>query len=161
MFGLKPSPIEKNMTRIRLTKEFSFESAHALEGYDGKCRHIHGHSYRLYVTVIGQPIDDPANPKYGMVMDFGELKSLVNEEVVDRMDHAFVMRRTESADVVDKTLREGFGNVVLVDYQPTCENMLSDFAERISSALPEGVVLHSLRLHETATSYAEWFSEEN
>ena len=149
------------MTRIRLTKEFSFESAHALEGYDGKCRHIHAHSYRLYVTVIGQPIDDPANPKYGMVMDFGELKSLVNEEVVDRMDHAFVMRRTESADVVDKTLREGFGNVVLVDYQPTCENMLADFAARISSRLPEGVKLHSLKMHETATSFAEWYAEDN
>ena len=149
------------MTRIRLTKEFSFESAHALEGYDGKCRHIHGHSYRLYVTVIGQPIDDPANPKYGMVMDFGELKSLVNEEVVDRMDHAFVMRRTESADAVDKTLREGFGNVVLVDYQPTCENMLADFAERLLGALPEEIELYSLRLHETATSYAEWYATDN
>lgn len=149
------------MTRIRLTKEFSFESAHALEGYDGKCRHIHGHSYRLYVTVIGEPISDPANPKYGMVMDFGELKRLVNEEVVDRMDHAFVMRHTESADEVNRVLREGFGNVILVDYQPTCENMLVEFAERISRRLPEGVALHSLKMHETDTSYAEWYAEDN
>ena len=149
------------MARIRLTKEFSFESAHALEGYDGKCRHIHGHSYRLFVTVIGEPIDNPSNPKYGMVMDFGELKSLVNEEVVDRMDHAFVMRRTESADAIDCALREGFGNVVLVDYQPTCENMLAEFAERISRRLPEGVALHSLKMHETATSAAEWYAADN
>ena len=149
------------MARIRLTKEFTFESAHALEGYDGKCRHIHGHSYRFYVTVIGEPATDPANPKCGMVMDFGELKALVNEEVVEPMDHAFVMRRTESADAVDKVLREGFGNVVLVDYQPTCENMLADFAERISRRLPAGVALHSLKMYETATSYAEWYAEDN
>ncbi|MBE6210676.1 MAG: 6-carboxytetrahydropterin synthase [Rikenellaceae bacterium] len=149
------------MARIRLTKEFSFESAHALEGYDGKCRHIHGHSYRLYVTIIGEPIADPANPKYGMVMDFGALKALVGEEVVDRMDHAFVMRRTESADEVSMVLSEGFGNVVLVDYQPTCENMLTDFAARISRRLPEGVALHSLKMYETATSFAEWYAEDN
>ena len=149
------------MARIRLTKEFSFESAHALEGYDGKCRHIHGHSYRLYVTIIGEPISDSVNPKYGMVMDFGELKKLVNEAIVDRMDHAFVMRRTDSADEVNMVLSEGFGNVVLVDYQPTCENMLVDFAERISRRLPAGVALHSLKMHETATSYAEWYAEDN
>ena len=149
------------MARIRLTKEFSFESAHALEGYDGKCRHIHGHSYRLYVTIIGEPISDSVNPKYGMVMDFGELKRLVNEEIVDRMDHALVMRCTDSADEVNMVLSEGFGNVVLVDYQPTCENMLVDFAERISRRLPAGVALHSLKMHETATSYAEWYAEDN
>ncbi len=149
------------MARIRLTKEFSFESAHALEGYNGKCRHIHGHSYRLYVTVIGEPIADPSNPKYGMVMDFGELKALVGEEIVERMDHAFVMRRTDSADAVSRAICEGFGNVVMVDYQPTCENMLADFAARISRRLPQGVALHSLKMHETATSYAEWYAEDN
>lgn len=149
------------MARIRLTKEFSFESAHALEGYDGKCRHIHGHSYRLYVTIIGEPVTDPANPKCGMVMDFGELKALVNEEVVEPMDHAFVMRRTESANAVDELLREGFGNVVLVDYQPTCENMLADFAARIARRLPEGIKLYALKMYETATSYAEWYAADN
>ena len=146
---------------FHLTKIFHFEAAHALKGYDGRCRNIHGHSYEMRVTIKGNPIMDDNNPKNGMVMDFGELKSLVNEEVVDRMDHAFVMRRTESADAVDKTLREGFGNVVLVDYQPTCENILADFAARISGRLPEGVKLHSLKMHETATSFAEWYAEDN
>ncbi len=146
---------------IRLTKEFSFESAHALDGYDGKCREIHGHSYRLFVTVKGAPIADPRSPKCGMVMDFGDLKRIVGREVIDRLDHSFVLRDTPSNRELAATLADRFGNIVMVNYQPTCENMLSDFAERISSALPEGVVLHSLRLHETATSYAEWFSEEN
>ncbi|MBQ5352806.1 MAG: 6-carboxytetrahydropterin synthase [Alistipes sp.] len=146
---------------IRLTKEFSFESAHALWGYDGKCREIHGHSYRLFVTIKGEPISDEQNPKLGMVMDFGELKSIVAREITDRLDHSFVMRRTEQAEALAEAMGSQFTNVVLVDYQPTCENMLIDFAARLKAALPKGITLHSLRLHETATSYAEWYCDEN
>ena len=146
---------------IRLTKEFSFESAHALWGYDGKCREIHGHSYRLFVTIKGEPISDEQNPKLGMVMDFGELKSIVAREITDRLDHSFVMRRTEQAEALAEAMSSQFTNVVLVDYQPTCENMLIDFAARLKAALPKGITLHSLRLHETATSYAEWYCDEN
>ena len=146
---------------IRLTKEFSFESAHALWGYDGKCREIHGHSYRLFVTIKGEPIADEQSPKLGMVMDFGELKAIVAREITDRLDHSFVMRRTEQAEALAAVMGSQFTNVVLVDYQPTCENMLIDFAARLKAALPDGVTLHSLRLHETATSFAEWYSDEN
>ncbi len=146
---------------IRLTKEFSFESAHALEGYDGPCREIHGHSYRLFVTVKGEPIGDVLNPKCGMVIDFGDLKRIVNEQIIDRLDHSFVMRNTSSSRQLAAAMSSQFSNVVLVDYQPTCENMLSDFAARISARLPQGVAIHSLKLHETATSYAEWYAEDN
>ncbi|MBR0336510.1 MAG: 6-carboxytetrahydropterin synthase [Alistipes sp.] len=146
---------------IRLTKEFSFESAHALWGYDGKCREVHGHSYRLFVTVKGEPISDPQSPKLGMVMDFGELKAIVAQQITDRLDHSFVMRRTAEAESLAEVMKSQFTNVILVDYQPTCENMLQDFAARLKAALPEGVELHSLRLHETATSYAEWYNDEN
>ena len=133
------------MAVIRLTKEFSFEAAHALDGYDGPCREIHGHSYRLFVTVKGTPAEDASNPKCGMVLDFGVL----------------VLRASESGEEFFRVLAERFGNVVTVGYQPTCENMLGDFAARIAARLPEGVALHSLRLHETATSFAEWFAEDN
>lgn len=146
---------------IRLTKEFAFESAHALTGYDGKCREIHGHSYRLFVTVAGTPSEREDDPKRGMVMDFGDLKRIVGSEIVDRLDHSFVMRRTPESERIASTLGGEFRNVILVDYQPTCENMLCDFAARLRAALPASVRLHSLRLHETATSYAEWFAEEN
>lgn len=149
------------MAIIRLTKEFSFEAAHALEGYEGACREIHGHSYRLFVTVKGIPCCETAHPKCGMVMDFGELKKIVNEEVVFRLDHAFVLRRSEANDALSEALAGRFHHVVNVDYQPTCENMLADFAARLKARMPEGVCLHSLRLHETATSYAEWFAEDN
>lgn len=127
-----------DMAVIRLTKEFSFEAAHALDGYDGPCREIHGHSYRLFVTVKGCPADDDTNPKCGMVMDFGVLKSIVNEEVVSRFDHALVLRATRRDAPLRAVLAERFGNIVTVDYQPTCENMLGDFAARIARRLPLG-----------------------
>ena len=149
------------MSVIRLTKEFSFEAAHMLEGYDGLCREIHGHSYRLFVTVKGEPVNDPTSPKLGMVMDFGILKRIVNEQIVDRLDHAFMMRRTENSEEVLLALGGSFSKVVLTDYQPTCENMLADFAERILGALPDEVELCSLKLHETATSFAEWYASDN
>lgn len=149
------------MAIIRLTKEFSFEAAHALDGYDGPCREIHGHSYRLFVTVKGTPVRDCANPKCGMVMDFGALKTLVNEQIVGRFDHAFVLRNSDQSARLRELLSERFSNIVVVDYQPTCENMLADFADRLRPRLPEGVALHALRLHETATSFAEWYAEDN
>lgn len=148
------------MAIIRLTKEFSFEAAHALGGYDGPCREIHGHSYRLFVTIKGEPSVNPEDPKQGMVMDFGVLKKIVSEEIISRLDHALVLRSSTNEEL-RKVLATQFENVVVVDYQPTCENMLDDFARRISLRLPAGVKLHSLRLRETATSYAEWFAEDN
>lgn len=149
------------MTVIRLTKEYSFEAAHALDGYDGPCREIHGHSYRLFVTVKGTPAEDEADPKCGMMMDFGVLKRIVNEEIVSRFDHALVLRGSASGAELRRVLVERFGNILTVDYQSTCENMLADFARRIAARLPEGVALHSLKLHETATSFAEWFAGDN
>lgn len=149
------------MAKIRLTKEFSFESAHALDGYDGLCREIHGHSYRLFVTIKGEPSCDDDNPKLGMVMDFGDLKRIVNSEIVNRLDHSFVLRDSVQNTMLSRVLSAKFEKIVLVDYQPTCENMLADFAERLQRALPANVQLYSLRLHETATSYAEWFASDN
>jgi len=145
---------------IRVTKEFSFEMAHALWNYDGPCRNVHGHSYRLFVTLYGKPLDEKDNPKNGMVIDFSDLKRIVKREIIDLFDHSVVVSRTfdkEKTEMFPKL----FGNTVLVDYQPTCENLVSDFAARISSHLPEGIRIHSLKLYETATSFAEWYAEDN
>lgn len=149
------------MSVIRITKEFSFETAHALDGYDGACRQVHGHSYRLFVTVAGTPAEDPSDPKYGMVMDFGDLKRIVGRLVVDRYDHALVLRRTPENARLYEAMRGRFGKVELVDYQPTCENMIARFAADIAGELPPGVRLHHIKLHETATSFAEWYASDN
>ena len=148
------------MANIRITKEFKFETAHALMGYDGLCKHIHGHSYELLVTVIGKPIEDENNPKLGMVMDFGDLKKIVKEEVVDKMDHSLILNEKGTKAEALKQSDEMFQRVVTVPYQPTSEMMLIDFADRIKPRLPEHIKLHHMLLRETVTSYAEWFASD-
>ena len=149
------------MSNIRITKQFSFETGHALYGYDGKCKNVHGHSYRLDVTVIGTPISDNSNVKYGMVIDFGDLKKIVKSEIVDVFDHATVFNKNTPHVELAKELSDRGHNVLLVDYQPTSEMMVIDFAEKIKQHLPETIKLHSLKLQETATSYAEWYASDN
>ncbi len=135
--------------------------AHTLAGYDGVCSEIHGHSYRLAVTVAGEPNGDPADPKFGMVMDFGALKKIVNDNIIGAYDHAMLVRRTASNAPLTEMLGSEFGRLHVTDFQPTCENLIVRFAEILRRALPPTVELHSLRLHETATSYAEWYATDN
>ncbi len=149
------------MSKIRITKQFSFETGHALYGYDGKCRNVHGHSYKLSVTVIGTPINDNNHVKYGMVIDFGDLKKIVKEDIVDVFDHATVFNKNTPHVELAKELQNRDHNVLLVDYQPTSEMMVIDFAEKIKKRLPNNIQLHSLKLQETATSYAEWYAADN
>lgn len=149
------------MQNIRITKQFSFETGHALHGYDGKCKNIHGHSYRLDVTVIGKPVADESNPKCGMVIDFSDLKKIAQDEIVDLFDHATVFNKNTPHLELAMLLRSKGHNVLLVDYQPTTEMMVIDFAEKIKKRLPNNIKLHALKLQETATSFAEWFANDN
>ncbi|MFY7811432.1 MAG: 6-pyruvoyl trahydropterin synthase family protein [Flavobacterium sp.] len=149
------------MSKIRITKSFNFETGHALYGYDGKCKNIHGHSYKLFVTVIGTPIDDYNHVKNGMVIDFGDLKKIVKEEVVDLFDHATIFNQNTPHKELALELRQQGHHVILVDYQPSSEMMIQDFAQKIIKKLPNHVKLHSLKLQETETSFAEWYQEDN
>ncbi|AXG68797.1 6-pyruvoyl tetrahydropterin synthase [Kordia sp. SMS9] len=149
------------MSKIRITKQFNFETGHALYGYDGKCKNVHGHSYKLSVTVIGTPISDNTNVKWGMVIDFTDLKKIVKEEVVDVFDHAIVFNKNTPHKSLALTMRGEGHNVILADYQPTSENMVIDFAEKIKNRLPKEIQLFSLRLQETDSSCAEWFASDN
>ena len=149
------------MGNIRITKQFSFETGHALYGYDGKCKNVHGHSYKLSVTVIGKPINDNSHVKYGMVIDFGDLKKIVKSEIVDVFDHSTVFNKNTPHVELAKELKNRGHNVLLVDYQPTSEMMVIDFAKKIQKHLPNHITLHSLKLQETETSFAEWYASDN
>ncbi len=149
------------MNKIRITKQFTFETGHALYGYDGKCRNVHGHSYKLSVTVIGTPITDANDVKLGMVIDFGDLKRIIKEEVVDPFDHATVFNANTPHLSLARELEARGHKVIFADYQPTSENMVADFAEKIKVRLPEQIALHSLQLRETETAFAEWHADDN
>lgn len=120
---------------ITITKSFGFEASHNLPCHRGKCFNLHGHSYKLDVTVGGIIQDNVDRPDHGMIMDFAVLKELVNRLVVDKYDH--------------KYLNDFFRN-------PTAEVMVQKIAQDIGVELPEGVHLVSCKLWETATSYAEY-----
>ena len=109
----------------RVTRSFSFEAAHQLEWHSGACKNLHGHSYRLQVTVSGPLTSD------GIVIDFAELSELVQREVIDRFDHTYL-------------------NDLLPN--PTAELIAADIWERLIAA---GAVLHRIVLWETENSSVE------
>ena len=146
------------MPVFRITKEFRFEGAHALPGYDGKCRNIHGHSYIMYVTVKGSLINGTGSPKDGMVVDFKQLKEIVNENIIGKFDHALIMH---TGSPLSEELACAYPNVMLVDFQPSTENLLCYFAQVLKEKMPQGAELFSLKLHETASSFAEWYASDN
>jgi 6-pyruvoyltetrahydropterin/6-carboxytetrahydropterin synthase len=145
---------------IRVTKIFGWEMSHALWNYDGLCSNMHGHSYVMHVTIKGSQITDDNSPKCGMVIDFGDLKRIVKENIVDKFDHSVVLN-TKSDVKALMNVKQMFDRIHIVNFQPTAENLVVYFADIIKSKLPENIELHSVRLYETATSYAEWFAEDN
>ena len=147
------------MATVRLTKSFTFELAHALINYEGKCKNIHGHSYKLEVTVIGNPKATDGHPQDGLIIDFGDLKKIVNASVINIYDHSLVMKNNYP-DELKQILSDNFERIEYVNYQPTCENLIEDFAKKIKNNLPSEVHLHHLVLHETATAYCEWYAAD-
>ena len=132
--------------------------AHALFGYDGLCKNIHGHSYRLWVTIIGKVLEEENHVKNGMVLDFSILKKIVKPEIVDKYDHSLVLNANSPHANIDFS---AFEKVFLLPYQPTSENLVYDFVQVIKEKLPKNVDLHKVILSETANSYAEWCADDN
>jgi 6-pyruvoyltetrahydropterin/6-carboxytetrahydropterin synthase len=145
------------MTRIRVTKEFNFDTAHALHNYDGLCKNIHGHTFKLWVTVLGTPIEDSNNTKNGMVIDFGELKKIVKDEIIIPLDHACLLFK-EHDNIED--LQKLKSKYIIFDFQPTSENLVIWIVEKLKKKLPSSVSLIKVKLSETPTSLAEWRIED-
>lgn len=145
---------------IRITKEFKFEMAHALPNHEGLCKNVHGHSYILSVTLLGQAVEGKDRSDRGMVMDFGSLKKIVFDNVITVFDHALVLYDGASEKLVSE-LRNNFAKLILVDYHPTSEKLIVDIKDRIQANLSKEIKLVKLQLRETATAYAEWHASDN
>lgn len=144
---------------VRVTKVFTFDMAHALFGYDGPCKNIHGHTYHLHVTVAGYVNDIANDPEQGLVIDFGVIKKITKEHVIAHFDHALVLHK-DAPYSADSFLPDHFEKVILTPFQPSCENLMLHFHKLLAKALPAEVRLMTLRLEETPTSYAEWRIED-
>ena len=144
--------------RVRITKEFDFEAAHALDGYPGKCQDIHGHNYHLTLTFLGEPVRDKSFSNNGMVVDFGDIKDFLNKEIKPLFDHRLILRNDSRFIGLEKKNKR----IRYVDYQPTTENMLLEIVEIVSNSFEKNTdaFLCSAFLRETSSSYVEWHKED-
>jgi 6-pyruvoyltetrahydropterin/6-carboxytetrahydropterin synthase len=148
------------MAKIRVTKQFGFEMSHALLNYDGLCRNIHGHSYKLQVTIAGEPIQVAGSPKDGMVIDFSILKKLIQEQIISKLDHSLMINEKAPIDKLT-AVGQMYERLQVVPFQPTSENMVLYIAGQVKLLLPEHLELFSVRLYETGNSFAEWYASDN
>jgi len=138
---------------LQLTKIFHFETAHALHGYAGACKNIHGHSYELHVTVSSDNDYQNYIPAPGFMIDFKEIKKLVNVLVVEKFDHKVILSKDFLSDNPSFSSQE---NLVIFEAEPTAENLLIYILSNIQKGLPSNIQLVKLKLYETNDSYAEW-----
>lgn len=148
------------MAILRLTRVFNFDMAHVLLNYHGKCKNIHGHTYKLEVTVKGVPCNDDASPQKGMLIDFSDFKKLIEKEIISVWDHALMIHKDTDLVLLD-ALKNNYEKIIIVPFQPTTENMICELSCVIKKILPVDLQLFSLRLHETEKSFAEWYASEN
>ena len=134
--------------------------SHALLNYDGLCRNIHGHSYKLQVTIAGEPTQDAGSPKDGMVIDFSILKKLIQEQIISKLDHSLMINEKAPIDKLS-AMGQMYERLQVVPFQPTSENMVLYIAGQMKLLLPEHLELFSIRLYETGNSFAEWYASDN
>ncbi|KGQ35494.1 6-carboxy-5,6,7,8-tetrahydropterin synthase [Gallibacterium anatis] len=138
---------------LKVAKEFSFDMAHLLDGHDGKCQNLHGHTYKLQVIVSGETENSGA--KKGMVIDFADLKRAVNELIISPMDHAFIYDQSSERETkIAQLLQQLNSKTFALPMRSTAENLAQFIFQRLQENV--GFHLHSVRLWETPTSFAEY-----
>ena len=134
---------------ITVTKTVKFDAAHVLTNHQGLCKNLHGHTYRVDVSVT-QPADDDRD----MVIDFKDLKGIANEVICDRFDHAFIYN-TESAgekEIAAVVEKNGM-RTVAIPFRSTAENLAKMFFSELKARIPG---LAAVKVWETADSSAEY-----
>lgn len=141
---------------LRVTKIFHFEMAHAIHGYSGACKNIHGHSYELHVTVV--PVKNVTDyiPAPGFVIDFKKIKKIAEATITEIFDHKLILSRDFLQEHPSFNSQE---NLVRWDAEPSAENMLLFCRQTLCKYLPPELKLAHLKLYETKDSYAEWIND--
>lgn len=140
---------------MRVTKIFTFDSAHRLSDYNGKCFNLHGHTYKLEVTLEGNALD-----KLGMVIDFGVLKDKVNGVIDGFFDHKTILKRSDPLNLkLVSGCEELAGSFYMTDYNPTAENMAKDIYNRLKLDFNGEIRVVKVKLYETPTSFVEYKNE--
>lgn len=129
--------------------------AHAIHGYSGACKNIHGHSYELHVSIATGETGNEYLPAPGFIMDFKEIKKCVQSAILDKLDHKIFLSRIY---VNRHPGIHNHENLVISHHEPTVENILIHIRDILEHKLPGGIVLAALKLYETKDSYAEWIN---
>jgi 6-pyruvoyltetrahydropterin/6-carboxytetrahydropterin synthase len=143
---------------ISITRRLEFDSGHRIPNHGGQCRHLHGHRYAIEVTLTGEVADHPGKPDDGMVLDFGDIKRLTNQYIVEPWDHAFLVAR-EDEGLISFLASIPNHKTVILEHVPTVENLANTafailqpvFEQTFSGRLK----LSTLRLYETPNCWAD------
>jgi len=138
---------------LTLTKIFHFEMAHAIHGYSGACKNVHGHSYELHVNVSAAVNDEAFIPAPGFLIDFKEIKKIVTELIVQKFDHHLLLSEDFLKLNPAYLIAE---NLIKFEAEPTAENLLLYIRNILNEKFPKNIGLTHLKLFETTDSYAEW-----
>jgi 6-pyruvoyltetrahydropterin/6-carboxytetrahydropterin synthase len=143
---------------IRVSREFEWDMGHRVTNHKSLCKNPHGHRYKMLVEISGDLNDSVNDSSQGMVLDFGDLKTLINSEIVDKYDHSFMYWK-------DDAVMNAFANInedlrfVKVSFVPTAECIVTHIAEKLQKLFADqllGIVLESVILFETPKCKAHW-----
>ncbi len=142
---------------LQITKIVRFEMAHAIHGYAGGCKNIHGHSYILHVTVTAPQQKEGYVKAPGYLLDFKDLKRIITAEVVKPFDHMLVLSK---AFIEENEAIKNQDNLFVFDAEPTAENLLVYIQQALQLKMPDKIKLNQLKLYETSDSYAVWTNDD-
>ena len=142
---------------IQITKIFHFEMAHAIYGYQGACKNIHGHSYELHVTLGTSSVQKEYILSPGFIIDFKQIKNLVNVALIEKFDHSLVLSEAYLKDHPTNNIHD---NLIIWDVEPSAENMLLYMQGVLNAKLPTEIKLLQVKLYETKDSFAEWIADD-
>lgn len=139
---------------MKISKEFRWEMGHRIPLHQGPCRNVHGHSYRMFVELEGEPLDT------GMIMDFSDLNLLI-KPILEEFDHSFLCSDNDK-ELIEFLKKMGLKHTI-VKYYTTVENICMDLFERIKKKIIEkncsNIKRLTIRIHETPNAYAEYSGE--
>ncbi len=144
------------MAMYRIETEASFDAAHFLKGYEGKCKNLHGHRWNVLVSAEGKALQT-SGPKRGMLLDFGDLKAAVRA-LAEEFDHAFLVEDGSLKPETLKALTAEDFKIVTLQFPTTAENLSRYFYDRLKE---KGYPVHAVTVYETPNNAATYDGEEN
>ena len=142
---------------VRITKTIEWDMGHRVPNHKSKCRNLHGHRYRMELTLAGELNSMAGDSSEGMVFDFGDIKQFMTANIHDVLDHGFMIY--EHDEILTRffdSVKEQEFRMLRVPFVPTAENIAQWCYEQLAGCFPAGIAIVSVRIYETPNSWAEY-----